>query len=100
MQLKVEATDKWQQVIESVDKDYIPITCVKKVLFKFDNGKRQTLNLYRLRKQGLDYEALELVINKKIGDLGNSQFNIEFVIDVEAVAEHVQPLTDKILAKL
>jgi hypothetical protein len=100
MQLKVEATDQWKELVGGVDKDYIPVSYVKKVLFKLKSGKRTTINLMKLRREGLEVEDIEHIISKKMSMLNNDIINMEFVIDIDAVAEHVQPLTNKILEKL
>lgn len=100
MQLKVEPTDQWKELVGNVDKDYIPVPYVKKVLFKLKSGKRTTINLVKLRREGLEVEDIEHIISKKMNMLNNDIINMEFVIDIDAVAEHVQPLTNKILEKL
>ena len=100
MQVKVDTVDKWEDVLESVDKDQVPINCVKKVFFKLRGGKQKTINLFTLRKQGLEVEDIEYVITRKIAEFGPSIVSMDFVIDVNAVAEHVQPLTDSYLKKI
>ena len=100
MQLKVNTTEQWEDLISTVVQDQVPIGCVKKVMFKLKGGKQKTINLQTLRKQGLDVEEIETVITRKMIDLQNDITNMDFVIDVNRVAEYVQPLTDKILAKL
>ena len=100
MQLKVDTTEQWDDLISTVVQDQVPIGCVKKVLFKLRDGKQKTINLQTLRKQGLEVEEIETVITRKMLDLQNDITNMDFVIDVNRVAEYVQPLTDKILAKL
>jgi hypothetical protein len=100
MQLKVDTTEQWEDLISTVVQDQVPIGCVKKVMFKLKGGKQKTINLQTLRKQGLDAEEIETVITRKMLDLQNDIANMDFVIDVNRVAEYVQPLTDKILEKL
>jgi hypothetical protein len=100
MNLSVTETEKWDEVINSIDQDMIPIDCVKKVVFKLRGGKQRTINLNRLRKQGLLIEDIEVVVNRNIGDFGKDIVNLMFVIDVAAVAEQIQPLTRKYLANL
>ena len=100
MQLKVDTIEQWEDLISTIVKDQIPIGCVKKVLFKLKNGKRKTINLSTLRKQGLEIEEIETVITRSMVDLNNDIVNMDFVIDVTRVAEYVQPLTDKFLEKL
>ena len=61
--------DKWKLVIDSIDQEMIPIDCVKKVVFKLENGTQKTINLSTLRKQGLDIEDIEVVVNKNMGTI-------------------------------
>ena len=100
MQLKVDTTEQWEDLISTVVQDQVPIGCVKKVLFKLRGGKQKTINLQTLRKQGLEIEEIETVITRSMFDLKDDITNMDFVIDVNRVAEYVQPLTDKILEKL
>ena len=100
MQLKVDTVAQWEDLISTVAKDQIPIDCVKKVLFKLKGGKQKTINLISLRKQGLELEEIETVITRAMVDLGQDIVNMDFVIDVNSVAEYVQPLTDNILRQL
>jgi hypothetical protein len=100
MQLKVDETSKWEEVVESVDKEHIPINCVKKIILKLQNGRQKTINLEVLKRNGLDLDEIELVISRTISDLRRNVINIDFVIDVTSVAKHVQPITNKILSNL
>ena len=100
MQLKVDTVDKWEDVLSGVDKDQIPIDCVKKILFKLKGGKRKTINLSTLRKQGLELEEIEVVVSRSMIELNKQIVNMDFVIDVNSVAKYIQPLTDQLLEKL
>lgn len=100
MLLKVDTIDKWEDVLSSVDKDQIPIDCVKKILFKLKGGKRKTINLSTLRKQGLELEEIEVVVTRSMIELNKQIVNMDFVIDVNSVADYIQPLTDQLLENL
>ena len=100
MLLKVDNVEKWEDVLASVDKDQIPIDCVKKILFKLKGGKRKTINLTTLRKQGLELEEIEVVVTRSMIDLNKQIVNMDFVIDVNSVADYIQPVTDQLLEKL
>jgi hypothetical protein len=100
MQLRVDEIEKWEDVVSSVDKENIPIDCVKKVVFKLRGNRQKTINLETLRRNGLDIEEIESVVSRTMNELGRSIVNIDFVIDVRSVAQHVQPITDHFLNKL
>ena len=101
MNICVSKLDKWTQVIDSIDQEMIPIDCVKKVIFKLEDGKQKTINLTTLRKQGLDIEDIEVIVNKKMGLFNDKDIlKLDFVVDLYAVANKIEPLTKRYLAKL
>lgn len=101
MDIPYTKLDKWKLVIDSIDQEMIPIDCVKKVVFKLENGKQKTINLSTLRKQGLDIEDIEVVVNKNMGTIINRGIvKLDFVVDVNAVADRIEPLTKGYLEKL
>ena len=101
MNICVSKLDKWTQVIDSIDQEMIPIDCVKKVIFKLEDGKQKTINLTTLRKQGLDIEDIEIIVNKKMGLVNDKDIlKLDFVVDLYAVANKIEPLTKRYLAKL
>ena len=97
MQLDQDFLKNWEQIVNDVDKDHCPISCVKKVVFKTSDRKQKTINLRTLRKQGFDDESLELAVSSFIQENEDSIASMELVLDVEAVAELIQPETDKLL---
>ena len=53
-----------------------------------------------LRKKGLDTYELEGVLNQKLEEYDRDIANVDFFVDVDQVAELIQPETDKILGGL
>jgi hypothetical protein len=100
MLVEVEDQQHWDQILGTVSQDHVPIHCVKKVVFKLRGGKQKTINLDKLRKEGLDLEELETVLTNKMINMNKDIVNMDFVIDVEAVKETIQPLTEEYLGKL
>jgi len=101
MDIPFTKLEKWKQVIDSIDQEMIPIDCVKKVVFKLENGTQKTINLSTLRKQGLDIEDIEVVVNKNMGSITKRGIvKLDFVVDVNAVADRIEPLTKGYLEKL
>jgi hypothetical protein len=86
----------WEDIVNAVDKDHCPITCVKKVVFRTRQGQK-TINLRNLRRQGIDDDSIEQAVSSFIEDNEKIIKSMELVLDVEAVAEIVQPETDKLL---
>ena len=100
MTLDVDEVDKWKKVVESIDQEMVPIGYVKKVVFKLQDGKRKTINLEVLRKQGLHIEDIESVVNRSMLDFGKNILKLHFILDIHAIAKKIKPLTKRYLAKL
>ena len=64
-------------------------------------GKKQhTINIQALLKQGLEPEEIEEVVSRKLNELDPLITSFEFILNVESIADTVQPQTDKLLNKL
>ena len=97
MQLDSDFLARWEQIVNDVDKDHCPINCVKKVVFKTRDRRQKSINLRNLRKQGIDDESIEAAVTNFIAENEDNILHMELVLDVEAVAEIIQPETDKLL---
>ena len=96
MQLDNDFLKRWEDIVNDVDKDHCPISCVKKVIFRTQKGQK-TINLRNLRRQGIDDDSIEQAVSSFIEDNEDAIRSMELVLDVEAVAGIVQPETDKLL---
>ena len=97
MQLDRDFLHKWEQIVNDVDKERVPIECVKKVVFRHSNSRQKTINLKNLKRQNLNIDEIALVVERYITENEEEIISMEFVLDVEAVAELLQPETDKLL---
>jgi hypothetical protein len=92
--------DRWERIIADVNKTDIPLECIKKVVIKLKGGRQKTINLHTLKKQGLELEEMEAMLTRTFNDMDHEIHDVDFVVDVEAVADLVQPETDKLLDKI
>lgn len=97
MKLEENFLDNWTQIVNSVDKKHCPVSCVKKIIFRTSDKKQKTINFQKLRNQGFDNETIESLISDFIFENQDNISNMELVLDIEAVAEIIQPETDKLL---
>jgi hypothetical protein len=95
-----EYLKKWEHILEDVELSNVPIQYVKKIVVKMVGKKQHTINVQNLLKQGLEPEEIEEVVSRKLNELDPLILNFEFVLNVESIAETVQPETDKFLNKL
>ena len=100
MPLSEEFLAKWDHIISEVEKTQVPLKCINKMVIRIAGGKQKTINLSRLRKDGLDDDEIEEIMNRNLHILGESVNNIDFILDVNTVAGIIQPATDKLLKSL
>jgi len=97
MPLTDDFLSTWEHIIEEVNKTDVPLECIKKMVIKLRGKKQKTLNLDQFRRQGLDTETIESIVNKAFTELNDDIRDVEFVVDVHVVAQLVQPETDRLL---
>lgn len=91
---------KWEHILADVEKSNVPVEFIKKIVVRMTGKKQHTINIQALLKQGLDPEEIEEVVSRKLTELDPLITSFEFVLNVENIAQTVQPETDKLLNKL
>ena len=100
MQLNLDFLDQWEHILADVVKTDVPLECIKKVVIKLAGGKQKTINIHTLLKQGLALEEVESMLTRYFQENDHNIRDVDFVVDITAVANLVQPETDKLLGKL
>ena len=95
-----EFIEKWEHILEDVEKNRIPVQFIKKLIVKLQGKKQHTINIEKLLIQGLEPDQIEDVVSRKLSELDDVLVSIEFILNVQSIAETVQPETDKLLNKL
>ena len=100
MQFSEEFLEKWEHIVNEVNKTDVPLECIKKIVVKLHGKKQRTINLQLLKKQGLDSDEIETVVSRTLEELGDVVHDLNFVVDLVEVAKRAQPETDKLLNRL
>jgi len=95
-----EFIKQWEHIIDDVDKQKIPVEFIKKLVIKLEGKRQQTINIKKFLDQGLEPEQIEEAVSKKLAELDDEIVSVEFVLNIESIAETVQPETDKLLGRL
>lgn len=97
MRLDHDFMAQWERIVNDADKDQVPLECVKKVVFRLLDNRQKTINLKNLKRQNLNFDEIGAIVERYLAENEDSVVSMEFVLDVEAVAELLQPETDKLL---
>lgn len=95
-----EFIKQWEHILEDVEKQKIPVEFIKKLVIKLHGKRQQTINIKRFLDQGLSPDQIEEAVSRKLYESDDQIASVEFVLNVESIAEAVQPETDRLLNKL
>lgn len=92
---------QWDHIISSIDnKTNVPIDCISKLILKLSNKRQKTINVVKLKRQGMNASQIEEVLSQHLLEFQDQVRDVEFILDLAAVANIVQPHTDKLLKNL
>jgi cupin superfamily acireductone dioxygenase involved in methionine salvage len=91
---------QWEHILADVNKTDVPLECIKKVVIRLAGSRQKTINVHTLLKQGLDLSEVEQMLTRFFSEHDHEIRDVDFVVDVSAVASLIQPETDKLLGKL
>lgn len=92
-----EVFAKWEHIVDGVEKTKIPLEFIKKLVIKLNGRRQRTINIKSLFNQGLESDEIEQAIGRKLDEYDDDMIGIEFVLDIEGIAEIVQPEIDDLL---
>jgi hypothetical protein len=92
--------EKWEHILEDVEKNKIPVEFIKKLVVKLQGKKQHTINIEKFLTQGLEPDQIEEIVSRKLQELDDSVVGVEFILNVQNIADAVQPETDKLLNRL
>jgi hypothetical protein len=95
-----ELFEKWEHIIQDVEKSKIPVEFIKKLIVKLQGRRQRTINVKLLLQQGMEPDEIEEAISIKLEEYDQEMISIEFVLDIENIADIVQPETDNLLKGL
>lgn len=92
-----EIFQKWEHIVDEVEKTKIPVEFIKKLVVKLTGRRQRTINIKSLIKQGFTPDEVENTVMRKLDEYDEDMVGIEFILDIEGIAETVQPTTDELL---
>jgi F420-dependent methylenetetrahydromethanopterin dehydrogenase len=95
-----EFVEKWEHIIQDVEKTKIPVEFIRKLVLKLTGRRQRTINIQLLLDQGMEPEDIEEVVSQKLEEWDADLVSIEFMLNIEGIAEVVQPETDSLLKGL
>lgn len=94
-----EFYDRWQYLLEDIDMSEIPMNFVREITVNTANGQTIRFDVSALLDKGLKVEEIEAIIEGFLLENDEDVLNIEFHINIKAVADEVTTKVSKILDK-
>jgi hypothetical protein len=97
---KSRSIQDWERLLEDVEKHRIPVEFLQKLVLRLKGRKHKTINIEKFLRQGLDTETVEMIVGKQLEEHEEDILSIDFILNIERIADAVQPETDKLLSGL
>lgn len=95
--INVNVKDRWKQIIKSVNKNEVPIALLTCVMVNLIDGTRVEVDIQELLDQGFDADDVRDMLNSRLDKMEDLIKDVDFLIDIDRVADTIQPVTDDIL---
>lgn len=96
-QFSEEFYERWQHLLDDIDMQEVPLTFVNNIVVNLSNGETVDFNIPVMIKDKLTTREIERVIERFLAEHDEFVSNIDFHIDIEAVAREVSIKTSKLL---
>jgi len=90
----------WQEIVNSVEKNEIPVSILQQISVELVDGTEVTINVKELILEGYDPHDIQNMLDEKFTQLDEYIQNVDFFVDIDAVVDTVQPETDRVLKNL
>jgi len=98
--INLNKREKWKGILEEVEKDEVPVEVMERVTVNLIDGTAVDINIRQLILNGEDPHAVQQELQNKLTTLDQYIEDVDFHINIDAVVNAVQPVTDRILRKL
>jgi hypothetical protein len=98
--LNLSKKAEWKRLLKEVNKDNLPINVINLIIIHLKDNSKVEIDVDQILREGMDPEALQIVINEKLDALDDYIDDVDFHVDIDVVAKIIQPFTDKLLKDL
>lgn len=98
--INLNSKDKWKAILEDVEKKEIPVEVMDRLTVNLVNGTSITINIREMLASGNNPNEVHAMLQKKLDEMDQYIEDIDFHINIDAVVNTIQPVTDKILKNL
>ena len=95
--VSINVKKSWQEILGQVEKHEVPINLLQSIVVNLIDGTSVNINIRQLLEEMEDPEYVEDLLQHKFMELDEYIDNVDFFIDIEKVAEEIQPITDLVL---
>lgn len=100
LKLNLTSKDKWKTILEDVEKKEIPVEVMDRLIVNMIDGTSITINIKEMLATGSNPNKVHAELQKKLDEMDPYIEDIDFHINIDAVVNTIQPVTDRILKNL
>jgi hypothetical protein len=93
-QRDIESNEYWEEILESVDMDFLPIEYVSFVIVKFSDGRVWEIDL---AKQSKESEDVEETLERFFEEFEDTIENVDFRLNIDKLKKDIGRRTRRFL---
>jgi len=97
--VNLESKD-WRTILEEVEKKEVPVEVMERLTVNLKDGSTLDINIREMIINGDEPNIVHAALQKKLDEMEPLINDIDFHINIDAVVNTIQPVTDKILKNL
>jgi hypothetical protein len=98
--LNVTIREKWNKILKDVEKQEVPVTLLEAISVLLIDGTEVRIDIKELLNDGMTPDEVEQMLNEKLTELDHIIKDVDFYVNIDDVANMVQPITDGFLKDL
>jgi len=98
--LNVTTREKWSNILKGIDKKEVPISLLQSITVKLVDGTQVDIDIKELIADGMSTDSVEQMLEQKFIELDFIIKDVDFYVNIDDLANLVQPITDNFLKDL
>ena len=91
---KKQEDDYWDEILDSVDMDFLPVEYVSMIIVKFTDGKIWEIDLLKQKK---DQDELDEILEQFFEEYEDSIENVDFRLNIDKLKQDISKRTRRFL---
>lgn len=98
--INISSRDRWEKILKDVEKNNVPINLLDYIVVNLIDGTQVSIDIQELMSEGMTPDEIEKALESRFETLDFLIKDVDFYVNIDQLAQVVQPITDNFLKDL